>query len=287
MTLPPSVIIATATTMSRPDPDEGVLEAALAAIGIGSATLPWDDPTVAWGSARACVIRSTWNYVHHHREFLAWADRCAGQTALWNPAPVVRWNSHKAYLAELAEGGLPVVPTRLVQRGAGGVRVEELVGQWPGGFEHVVVKPAVSAGSFATVRAPRADLTAAQDHLDEFLPGRDMLVQPYLRSVEGEGERALVWIDGAFTHEVRKNPRFSGDREQVSTALSVGREEREVAEKILAAAPAPLLYARIDLARDDAGRWSLMELELIEPLLFLRQSPEAAARLAEAIAVRV
>jgi glutathione synthase/RimK-type ligase-like ATP-grasp enzyme len=281
------VILATASTLSRPDPDEGVLEAALAAAGVESATLSWDDPEVAWASARACVIRSTWNYVHHHREFLAWADRCAGVTALWNPAPVVRWNSHKAYLAELAEGGLPVVPTQVVRRGTQDARLEELVAGWPAGFEHVVVKPAVSAGSFATIRVARADLGAGQAHLEQMLPTRDMLVQPYLRSVEGEGERALVWIDGTFTHAVRKSPRFSGEGEQVSPALPVVADERQVAEQILAAAPGPLLYARVDLARDDAGRPCLMELELIEPLLFLRQSPLAAARLAEAIAVRV
>lgn len=281
------MLLATATTMSRPDPDEGVLEAALAAAGVATETRCWDDPAVDWAAADLCVIRSTWNYVHHHREFLAWVDRCAAVTSLWNPPPVVLWNSHKRYLVELAGRGLPVVPTRLVPRGGQGVRLDEVAADWPARFEHLVVKPAVSAGSFATVRVARADPGVGQAHLDAHLPARDMLVQPYLPSVEAEGERALVWLDGAITHQVRKNPRFTGDREQVSVALPVPADEQEVAERILAAAPRPLLYARIDLARDPEGKPCLMELELIEPLLFLRQSPEAAARMAAAIVARL
>jgi hypothetical protein len=252
------------------------LRAALERAGVSAETRAWDDPSVEWGACAMAVIRSTWNYVRNHDAFLAWVDRCASLTTLWNPASVVRWNSHKGYLLELAAKGLPVVPTTLLRRGsAARLRLDA---------DQVVIKPAVSAGSFGTIRVGRDELARAQAHLDQMLPERDMMVQPYLPSVETHGERSLVWIDGRFTHEIRKGARFSGDRQRVSGPLPVGAEERAVAERIIAAAPGPLLYARVDLARDEAGHPQLMELELIEPSLFLEGAPAAASQLAAAIA---
>jgi glutathione synthase/RimK-type ligase-like ATP-grasp enzyme len=258
------------------------LLAALAAAGVRAEVRAWDDPGADWASARACLLRSTWNYVRHYPEFLAWIDRCAAGTRLWNPAPVVRWNSHKGYLTELGARGLPVVPTRLVRRGER-ARLEALAADWPA----LVVKPAVGAGSFQALRVSRAELARGQAHLDANLPERDMLVQPYFPGVEAHGERALVWIDGAFTHEVRKSPRFAGDGADISAALPVGAEEQAVAEQILAAAPGPLLYARVDLVRDGDGRPHLMELELVEPSLFIDRFAPGARRLAQAIARRL
>jgi glutathione synthase/RimK-type ligase-like ATP-grasp enzyme len=245
-------------------------------------TLPWDDPTVDWSSARACVLRATWNYIHHYPEFLSWVDRCGAATALWNPAPVVRWNSHKGYLVELEARGLPVVPSRLAVRGTE-ASLHQLAEDWP----EVVIKPAVGAGSFGTIRVARADFAAGQAHLDSMLAARDMLVQPYFRSVHHHGERAVVWIDGVLTHEVRKSPRFAGEAAGISAGLPVGAPERAVAEQVMAAVPGPLLYARIDLARDDAGRPHLMELELIEPSLFFYRYPPSAEAMAKAIAKRL
>ncbi len=150
----------------------------------------------------------------------------------------------------------------------------------------MVIKPAVSAGSFGTVRVARADFaTVGQAHLDGLLgAAHDVLVQPFMSSVEGYGERALVWIDGALTHAVRKSPRFVGDPQWISDAVPIAPDEAVLAEAILAvAARQPLLYARVDLARDERGRPCLMELELIEPSLFLDRSPAALARMAGAI----
>jgi hypothetical protein len=272
------VHLATATHFTDPDEDDAPLHAALAAIGVRAQTRAWDDRTVDWSAARLCVLRSTWNYVQHHDAFLAWIDRVSTSTRLWNPAAVVRWNTHKGYLLELAAQGLPVIPTRLVPRGAG-ASLAELARDWP----DLVIKPAVSAGSFGTIRVGRDRLDEGQRHLDGWGAGRDMLVQPYLPSVETYGERACVWIDGAFTHAIRKGARFSGDGERVSEALPLADDERDVAERVLAAAPRPLLYARVDLARDDEGRALLMELELVEPSLYVDRAPEACARLARAI----
>jgi glutathione synthase/RimK-type ligase-like ATP-grasp enzyme len=278
----PDVILASATVLVDPDEDDAPLHAALAAVGVPAVTRAWDDPSVDWAAAKMVVLRSTWNYLHHHQRFLEWVDRVSAETQLWNPAPVVRWNSHKGYLLELAARGVPIVPTKVVRRGER-VPLDELAEDWP----ELVVKPAVGAGSWGTIRARRDELATAQAHLDALGAERDMLVQPYFRSVHGHGERAVVWIDGQFTHEVRKTPRFSGDEEEISPGQPVGEPEREVAEAALAAAPGPLLYARIDLARDEAGRPHLMELELIEPSLFFFKHPPAAAVMASAIVRRL
>jgi glutathione synthase/RimK-type ligase-like ATP-grasp enzyme len=273
------VILVTATELEDPDEDDLPLHRALVDAGVPAETRAWDDPAVDWGGARAAVLRSSWNYLHRHQEFLSWAERCAAVTALWNPLPVIRWNIHKRYLLELAATGIPVVPTRLLPGGSP-ASLEEVAADWA----EVVIKPAISAGSFGTIQVRREDFARGQAHLDAMLPARDMLVQPYFPSVATHGERAVVWIDGAFTHEVRKQTRLSGDAEQTSTALPVGAEELAVAERVLAAAPGPLLYARVDLARDQAGRPHVMELELMEPSLFFTGAPAAAARMAAAIA---
>jgi glutathione synthase/RimK-type ligase-like ATP-grasp enzyme len=272
-------LLVTASQMPHADEDEHLLCGALAARGLSARAAAWDDPRIDWGQARACVIRSTWNYVGHHAAFLAWAERCTKVSTLMNPAPIVRWNSHKGYLLELGRAGLPVVPTRLVRAGDR-VDLNQLAGDW----DEIVIKPAISAGSLGTVKVARAELAAGQAHLDALrAASHDVLVQPFLSSVASTGERALVWIDGAFTHAVRKSPRFAGDPSHVSAAVPIEPDEASLAEAILAAVPRPLLYARVDLARDDDGHPCLMELELIEPSLFLDRSPPALARFADAI----
>jgi glutathione synthase/RimK-type ligase-like ATP-grasp enzyme len=277
--------IATATEVAKEDFDMPPLLQALAAAGVETGVLAWDDPADQEGfrGAAACLIRSTWNYVRHHDRFCAWADAVGAATTLWNPAPVVRWNSHKGYLLELESKGIPIMPTKLVPRGTA-EPLAVVMGTWA----DVVVKPAVSAGSFGTLRVTAENRAAGEQHLADFSRERDMLVQRYEPSVEGYGERSLVWLDGAFTHAVRKSARFLGDQENVSRQpMPIADDERALAERVLAVAPGPLLYARVDLVRDPAGRPQLMELELIEPSLFFDQKPGSAARLARAIAVRL
>ncbi len=151
------------------------------------------------------------------------------------------------------------------------------------GAARVVVKPAVSGGSRETMRVDASTLDAGEAHLRGLVAREDVLVQPYLDSVEGHGERALVWIDGELTHAVRKSPRFIGDEESVSAAVAIAGDEAAVARAALAVAPTPLLYARIDVARDEHGAPRVMELELIEPSLFFAQGPAALARLVAAV----
>ena len=279
---PVLVRLVTCRPLPEPDADEAPLLAALRAAGLDARLAVWDDPSESWEGGLS-VIRSTWDYHLRIDAFLEWVARASKSSTLLNPAAVVRFSAHKRYLVELARAGLPVMPTVLLERGAR-AKLEDLMDEQ--GWRDVVVKPAVSAASFRTERFRRDQAAAGQAHLDALLAERDVLVQPYLPSVEGYGERAVVWIDGEVTHSVRKSPRFGDAHEDVSAALAPTADERATAETFVAHVGRDLLYARIDLARDADGRPLLMELELVEPSLFLAQSPPALARLVDAIASR-
>jgi glutathione synthase/RimK-type ligase-like ATP-grasp enzyme len=275
------VALATCAPLPEPDPDEALLVAALSERGLDARVVPWDHPT-DWTAFDVVVLRSTWDYHHRPAQFLAWAEAVARTTRLMNPPEVVRWNLHKGYLLELDARGVPAVPTALVRAGSRTTLAEVLAER---GFFDVVVKPAVSAGSHLTMRTWGAT-PEAEAHLARVLAVGDALVQPYATEVEASGERAIVWIDGQITHSVRKTPRFLTDDERVSEALAVEPDARAFAERAIAAAGfGDLLYARVDVVRDGDGL-HLMELELMEPSLFLLQHPPALGRLADAIARR-
>lgn len=244
----------------------------------------WRGGDEDWEAPTPTLVRSTWDYIHDLPAFRRWIARAARAAPLWNPADLLLGNLHKRYLLELQQRGVPTVPTELVEAGAAARFASLLAAR---GWRDVVIKPAVGAGSFETHRIGVADLERGEAELDRLLADRDVLIQPYLPSVECYGERALVWIDGEFTHAVRKTPRFAQGVEQVSEAMPLSDAERAIGIAALAPLAQRLLYARVDVAADDAGDLRVMELELVEPSLFLRQEGRALARLADAIAHRM
>ena len=258
---------------------------ALVAAGVDAATHPWDDPSVDWTAADLVAVRTTWDYTSRRGEFLAWARAVDAGTSLQNPLGVLEWNSHKAYLLDLASAGVPVVPTTLVP--AGDPDPAAFLGRG-----RQVVKPAVSAGGRG---AHLGDGPGGTDGLAAALARLvaegDALVQPAVGSVGDEGEVSLVRLGEAWSHAVRKLPPAGGFlvherhggrlEDHTPTAAEVA-----VAEAALACAPAPVHAARVDLVRLDGGP-VVMELELIEPELFLRRAPGAAARLAAALLARL
>jgi glutathione synthase/RimK-type ligase-like ATP-grasp enzyme len=276
--------LATCRPLPEPDPDEEPLRAALAAHGVRARAAAWNDPDEDWDAPVPTVLRSTWDYPRAPQRFRAWIERAARAAPLWNPPEVLHANLHKSYLGELAADGVAVLPTAFLARGAG-TRLAEVLAER--GWDDVVVKPAVSAGSFRTLRVRHGELARGEAHLAALLAERDALVQRYAAAVETSGERALVWIGGLWTHAVRKSPRFSGEGERVSGALPIAEDERRLGEAALERWREELLYARVDLVRDESGTPRLMELELVEPSLFLVQHPPALARFAAALARRV
>lgn len=287
-----SLDIALVTAPTYPDcrPDEALLTAALAERGLSAGPVIWDDPTVDWSRFRLALIRTAWDSDMRRDEFVAWAERAGRQCALWNPPEVVRWNTHKSYLRELEARGVPIIPTVWLARGSTPPDVEALMAER--GWTDAVVKPAVSAGARDTLRRRGpADGPAIEELVARILPHKEMMVQPYVSSVEAHGERSLLFFGGRPSHAILRMAALSGQPGYDSTfaqPIAFTEEEETFARNVLAATGRDLLYARVDMARDEAGRLRLMELELTEPNLFLHQGgPQAVRQLADALESRL
>jgi glutathione synthase/RimK-type ligase-like ATP-grasp enzyme len=285
-----TVALATCSALPGLALDDRRLLAALRALGVATEPAVWEDPLYDWSAARLCVIRSAWDYAYRREVFVAWSRRIGVVTELWNPAPIVEWNTHKHYLVDLAAAGVPAVPTVVLPAGSS-ARLPDLVARqpWPSG--DVILKAAVAQTGRHLLRVGPADRARGQAHLDRLLPHEDLLLQPFLPAVTDAGEVSLVFIDGAFSHAVRKRPaagdfRVHDDYGGSIEPVGPTPEERQVAEAAMAVAGAPLLYGRVDLVPGPTGP-VVMELELVEPDLFLGYAPGAAERLARAIAGRV
>lgn len=270
--------VATCKSLPEVDIDEAPLADALQRAGFDAALVAWDDPAADWDAPIATILRSTWNYALDVTRFLAWIDRVDAAGPLLNPRAIVRDNVRKRYLLALASRGVPVVPTTLVEPG----ETCDLAAMT---VDRIVIKPEVGAGSLgAAAFAPRDP--AAVAHLAKLTAQAAALVQPYLSSVEGYGERSIIMIDGELSHAIRKTPRFSGDSERVTGPFEIAPDERAVA--LAALAPhGDLLYGRVDLARDNSGHPMVMELELVEPSLFFNYLPGSADRFVAALQRRL
>ena len=260
---------------------------ALTRLGLDARIVVWDDPAVDWRAIRAAVVRYTWDSHLRRDAFVTWADRVAGLTRLYNPAEVLRWNTHKRYLRELEAKGVPVTPTVWVERG-GALDVDALARER--GWDAVVLKPAVSASALKTYVFPRADARTATARVAELAAEGEVMVQPYLTAFETEGERSYIFFDGAFSHAVHRPPTLQSAPRGFAEPRGFTPEDREelrLAESVLEAVGRPLLYARVDVATDNAGRSRLQEVELTEPRLFLSLDAGAPDRLARAIAAKL
>lgn len=279
----PDVLLATDAEHADLWEDELPLVEALGRRGLEPAAAVWDDPKVEWGSAGIVVLRSVFDYTRKRDEFCAWADRIP---TLHNPARIVRWNSHKSYLRELEAAGVPTVATAWLEAGAS-VNLADVLDA--NGWNDVVVKPAIDNGARGTLRVTTDDLARGQAHLDVVLADRDVMIQPYIAATEGPGEHKLIHIDGRYSHTILENPRLGGKSFSLDRIPPIEPEPEELAlaGQILRLIPeSPLLYARVDVVMDDDVA-RLMELEVIEPVLFFTKAPGSAERMADAIAERL
>ena len=293
------IVFVTAIVSAALDEDMLPLLAACARAGLKAEVRAWDDFTVSWARYDAVVLRSPWDYDTRLPEFLRWCERVARVAPLHNPVPVLRWNTDKHYLADLADAGVAVVPTRFVEPDAEPLpALQAFLAEFADAAEFVV-KPTVSAGSTDTQRYRRGQEFAAANHIGRLLDaGRSVMLQPYLDAVDTCGETALLYFDDTFSHAIRKaallRPDQAGaDHTQLPDAIAPRRpdaDELQLGETVLAAARACTgdtpLYARVDLIRDAAGQSCLLELELTEPSLFFDHAPGTADRFVAALAAR-
>jgi len=276
----PRLAIATCAELPELDPEGRLLAAELRNAGIGAEPAIWDDPGLEWASFDRVLLRSTWDYPQKHEAFSDWVRERG--SALINAPALVQWNLSKRYLGVLQGWGFPTVPTRFLAPG-----------ERPGTGElgEFVVKPAISAGSRDTARYRPDEIERAAGHARSLQEeGREVIVQPYLRSVETEAETAVIVLGGRCSHAMRKAPLLRAGQE---LEQGLFREEEmenrrarpaqiELAEAIVATVAAEVaapLYARLDLLDGDDGKPRVLELELIEPSLFIDRDPAGAARL--------
>ncbi len=194
--------LAVASSAAHPDlrpEDWQLLQQALAAHAIDASTAVWTDPDVAWGQFDLVMANGAWDHIHHAEEFAAWAERVNQVTPVVNSPAVLRWNMDKHYLAALADEGIPTVPTTWIEPGG-----PPDAGLPDGEF---VVKPAISGGGFETARYRPEERAAAGAHIERLLAsGRTAMLQPYLPSVDAQGEVGLIYLAGRFSHAIHKNP---------------------------------------------------------------------------------
>ncbi|WP_243295770.1 ATP-grasp domain-containing protein [Geothrix mesophila] len=277
--------IAMATCRDWPagHPEDQLLVSALARIGLEGQAVIWDEVTPR-NPRHGWLFRSVWDYHLRLDEFLRWVDARSAEGSLWNSRALIRWNAHKGYLKDLQLQGLPVIPTLWV-RGDGAQDID-LLGR---GWEDVVIKPAVGASAHRAVRLPARAKDEIRAHIQAITRFTEAMIQPYFPEVESYGERSFFFIEGVFTHAVRRPPALQEgvDQEVRLARVEPTDEELAIGRKVIEALPELPLYARMDLVPDGDGRQHLMEVELIEPRLFLREGPEAATALADALGSRI
>jgi glutathione synthase/RimK-type ligase-like ATP-grasp enzyme len=266
--------------MPELDADDRLAVDVLAQRGYEVATAVWDDPAVHWSGAGTVIIRSTWDYNLKHEAFLAWAQSVTRVAPLYNPLELVRWNIHKSYLSDLASKGVSVVPTLwLAAKSQAELRTVLAAAGWP----EAVIKPGIGLSTYGVRRV--SGTAQDQAHLDGLLVEHDVMVQPFIKSVQDYGERSLMFINGTYSHAARKTafqPLLPTGEAGETPAEATGAEIA-VAAKAMQALPTAALYARVDLVHGAAGEPLVIECELIEPTLFLSMHPRAAHRFADAL----
>ncbi len=253
----------------------------LGELGWDVATASWRDETVDWNNFEIVVIRTTWDYQREPNAFLDVLQRIESSRArLENSLDVVKWNLDKRYLRELVANGVPIVPTIW-----DAVYDERSFASWLAelGADELILKPTVSATAEHTYRLRKFD-----PKLSEVFAKRPFMVQPFLTRIVTEGEYSLFYFAGAYSHTILKAPKEADFRVQeehggIITAVEPSVELRNAGRRAFYLIQPSPLYARVDLVRTEADKFAVMELELIEPALYLRMDPDAPGRFALAI----
>ena len=263
-------------------PDDQLLLRELARLGLTVEPAVWSDGSVDWSRFSLIVIRSCWDYHHRHEAFLEWLTKIEELgLSIWNRPNLIRWNIDKIYLRELREKGFRIPPTVWVEKG-NNIDVREVLRSQ--GWQRAVLKPRVSASGHRTVLVGREDLE--QEQIDQIFRVSGGLIQQFLDVVETEGEWSLLFFNKKYSHAVLKRPKSGEFRTQIehggSFELAIPpRDYIEVGQSIVNSIEGPLLFARVDGVAV-GGTFTLMELELIEPYLFLSLAESAVPDLVKA-----
>lgn len=245
----------------------------------------WTNPAVEWNKYDLVVVKSPWDYFDRIEEFYQWLDRIEQQQVrMLNSAAIIRWNTNKSYLRDLQAAGVRIVPTLWLPKGT---HFDVAAAHEMLQADHLVVKPAVSGGAKNTFELLQGDSSIRTPDVNELLRHEDFLVQPFISQIQMQGEWSLVYLAGEYSHCVLKTPKTGDFRVQHYLGGGIEAQPapehlRRAADAIVAQFAANCLYARVDGLEVD-GELMLMELELIEPFLYLATDAQALARYAQGV----
>jgi glutathione synthase/RimK-type ligase-like ATP-grasp enzyme len=270
-----------------PDPDLDIPFAKKAAqqLNIDLVFTNWNDKSIAWESFDAAVIRSAWDYVPVRDNFLQFAKNVETKTKLFNSYEVMKWNTDKKYLSILESKGVPIIPTKFANN------IEKALPsiKWAfGKATAIAIKPTVGAGARLAGKATSEE-EAIEYAKRIFEANRTAIIQPYISSVDDEGEKAIIVINGEISHVAKKVPALTkGGHGDAAGQLEITNEIRDIVKTISNAVSEwnDLLFARVDVVRM-GEKLVLMELELTEPWLFMQFRPEAGVELFKALEQRI
>ena len=265
--------------------EQELLKSAFESQGLKVDITYWDNPSYEWQQTKSVLFRTVWDYFERFDEFWEWLEQVKTKTKLINSYELIKWNIDKHYLRDLKNNGIQVVPTYFADRG-NNISLQEIanLNDW----KHIVIKPAISASAFNTYKITNDEIEQKEQLFHELLQTHDMLVQPFFPTISELGEASLMVFGGKFTHAILKKAKAGDFRVQDDFGGTVHdynptQEEIKFAEKVFQSCISLPIYGRVDIVWDSNKHIYLSELEIIEPELWIRNRPESANKIAEAV----
>jgi len=265
--------------------EQELLKSAFESQGLKVDITYWDNPSYEWQQTKSVLFRTVWDYFERFDEFWDWLEQVKTKTRLINSYELIKWNIDKHYLRDLKNNGIQVVPTYFADRG-NNISLQEIanLNDW----KHIVIKPAISASAFNTYKITNDEIEQKEQLFHELLQTHDMLVQPFFPTISELGEASLMVFGGKFTHAILKKAKAGDFRVQDDFGGTVHdynptQEEIKFAEKVFQSCISLPIYGRVDIVWDSNKHIYLSELEIIEPELWIRNRPESANKIAEAV----
>ena len=265
--------------------EQELLKSAFESQGLKVDITYWDNPSYEWQQTKSVLFRTVWDYFERFDEFWDWLEQVKTKTRLINSYELIKWNIDKHYLRDLKNNDIQVVPTYFADRG-NNINLQEIanLNDW----KHIVIKPAISASAFNTYKITNDEMEQKEQLFHELLQTHDMLVQPFFPTISELGEASLMVFGGKFTHAILKKAKAGDFRVQDDFGGTVHdynptQEEIKFAEKVFQSCTSLPIYGRVDIVWDSNKHIYLSELEIIEPELWIRNRPESANKIAEAV----
>ncbi len=270
--------------------EDTLVTAALEKRGLNVTRKSWDDPEFKWHNTRHVIVRTPWDYFSRYDEFGPWLDRTSKVTNFINPVKTILWNIDKHYMLDLDEEGINMPATVFVEPRPPGSDDDRSLAEIARetGWDEFILKPAISGGAWHTYRVNKDTIAEHEEIFKELITDKSMLLQEYQKSITSDGEVSYMVLGGKFTHAILKKAKEGDYRVQAVHGGTIEKyeptdEEIDFAEEVISKCREDIVYARVDVLRDNENKLSLCELEVFEPELWFRTHPSAVEVFADAV----